>query len=85
MAEVMAKSKAFKAAKQQQREQDLTQTEALDDSLATLLQTGAFAGLLKPKAQKRALSDRGPLDPADAAYDRMRRELVFEPKGKVQE
>lgn len=82
----MAKSKAFKAAKQQQREEDLTQTEALDDSFAALMQGGALAGMLKPggRKQREAGAQLQPAETADAAYDRLRRELVYEPKGKVQ-
>ena len=77
----MAKSKAYKAAKQQQREDDFAETEALDSSFAALLQGGGLAGMVKAKGQKdrsTAVGNRG-----DAAYDKLRRELTFEPKGKV--
>ena len=46
MEEVMAKSKAFRAEKQKQREEDLDATEALDKSLAALMQSGAIQGAL---------------------------------------
>ena len=80
----MAKSKAFKAMRQQQREEDLNQTEALDDSFSALLQGGALAGMLNVKGRKDNRKQPVPLvEPGDAAYDRLRRELTFEPKGKV--
>lgn len=85
MEEVMAKSKAFRAAKQRQREEDLAETEALDSTFAALLQGGALAGLLKKKGAREAAREQPGAEGqrGDAAYDRLRRELVYEPKGQV--
>ena len=81
----MAKSKAFKAAKQRQREEDLAETEALDSTFTSLMQGGALAGMLKTKGKREPAGERqgAASEPGDAAYDRLRRELVYEPKGKV--
>ncbi|KAK9815549.1 hypothetical protein WJX72_005610 [[Myrmecia] bisecta] len=85
MEEVMAKSKAYKAEKQQQREEDLTATEALDQDFKQLVQAGGLARLVRPKGAKGDKSLDAKAAPEDAAYDRMRRELVFEAKAKVGE
>ena len=83
MEEIMAKSKAFRAEKGQQREADLDATEALDADLAQLMQGGALQGLVKPKGTKHSVTSAKDLTAEDAAYDRARRELVFEAKAKV--
>ncbi|CAL8463440.1 g2974 [Coccomyxa elongata] len=89
MEELIAKSKAFKAAKSQQRDEDLEATEALDTKLASLLESGSLAGLVKPKGarhnRKVAEKDAAPQHGDDTEFDRFRRELVFEAKGQVSE
>lgn len=84
MEEVIAKSKAAKAARQMQKEEDLTATDILDASFASLLQTGALVPLMK---EKGARHDRNAAqtvqDEGDAEFDRMRRELAFETRAKV--
>ena len=87
MAEVIAKSKAAKAARQMQKEEDLTATDILDASFASLLQTGALTPLMKEKGarhdRKAAQADRAAQDEGDEEFDRMRRELAFESRAKV--
>lgn len=87
MEELIAKSKAFKAAKSQQRDEDLEATEALDTKLASLLESGSLAGLVKPKGarheRKAAERDAPPQRGDDTEFDKFRRELVFEAKGQV--
>lgn len=87
MEEVIAKSKAAKAARQMQKEEDLTATDILDASFASLLQTGALTPLMKEKGarhdRKAAQADRAAQDEGDAEFDRMRRELAFESRAKV--
>ena len=53
MEELIAKSKAFKAEKAQQREEDLVQTEALDAAFADLLAAGPGTLAMRPKGVKR--------------------------------
>ena len=65
MEELIAKSKAAKAAKAMQKEEDLTATDVLDASFESLLRAGDLSVLMKEK-------------------DRMRRELAFESRAKVQ-
>lgn len=48
MEEVIAKSKAFKAAKQKQKEEDEKALEALDADYSQLLASRQLSGLLKP-------------------------------------
>ena len=81
MEEIIAKSKAFKAEKSKQRETDLDATEALDRDLADLMSGGALHALIRPKRSKHA--HKAPAEQEDAAYDTLRRELVFEAKAKV--
>ncbi len=84
MEEVIAKSKAGKAARQMQKEEDLTATDALDASFASLLQNGALAPLMKEKgARHDRRAARAAQDEGDEAFDRMRRELAFESRAKV--
>lgn len=82
MEEVMAKSKKFKAEKQQQREEDLNETEALDNQFKALQGARLMTGLLRPKG-KQGLKPGKDTDPLGAAFDVMRRELVFDAKAKV--
>jgi hypothetical protein len=87
MEEVIAKSKAARAAKIQQREEDLHATEALDADLDNLLQCGALAQLFKAKgarndrAAKRTAAEEQGADEKD--YDIVRRELAFEARAQV--
>ena len=81
MEEIIAKSKAFKAEKSKQREADLDATEALDRDLADLISGGALHALIRPKGSKHA--HKATVEQEDAAYDTMRRELVFAAKAKV--
>ena len=78
----MAKSKKYKAEKQHQREEDLNETEALDNQFKVLMEGRFMAGLLRPKGEKGAPKGKGD-DPEGAAFDVMRRELVFDAKAKV--
>ena len=87
MEELIAKSKAGKAAKAMQKEEDLTATEVLDASFESLLQAGDLSALMKEKGVKHArVGGRAGQDPGDedAEFDRMRRELAFESRAKVQ-
>ena len=79
----MAKSKAFKAAKQKQREDDFDETDALDSTFGALMQGGALADIMKAKGKKEPKASNADVANEDAAYDRLRRELTYEPKGKV--
>ena len=87
MEEVMAKSKAFKAAKSQQRDEDLEATEALDTNFTSLVAAGGLAGLVTPTgardAGKGADTRAAPQEGDDAEFDRFRHELIFEAKGQV--
>lgn len=58
MQEVIAKSKAFRAAKQQQREEDIQETEALDKVFRELGSAGALAGFARPKNSKTCVARR---------------------------
>ena len=83
MEEVMAKSKKFKAEKQHQREEDLNETEALDNKFKELMEGRIMAGMVRPKGEKgNAVKGRSE-DAEGAAFDVMRRELVFDAKAKV--
>ena len=81
MEEIMAKSKKAKAEKTKQREEDLDAIEALDKDLAELAKSEGFQSLLRPKGVKQKGQASANAD--DAAFDILRRELVFEAKGKV--
>ncbi|KAK9802968.1 hypothetical protein WJX73_000915 [Symbiochloris irregularis] len=85
MEEVMAKSKAFKAAKQKQREDDFDETDALDSTFTSLMQGGMLSGIIKAKGDKQPKASSGAASNEDSVYDRLRRELTYEPKGKVGE
>lgn len=77
----MAKSKTFRAEAQQQREEDLNETEALDKQFKALQSARLMARLARPPGkQARPTKDE---DPLGAAFDVMRRELVFDAKAKV--
>ena len=79
----MAKSKKYKAEKQHQREEDLNETEALDNQFKAILEGQLMTGMVRPKGQKRATSEGKADDPEGSAFDVMRRELVFDAKAKV--
>jgi nucleolar protein 14 len=49
MEEIIAKSKAFKAQKQKQKEDDLAALEKLDEEYKQLMATQALAAFVKPK------------------------------------
>lgn len=83
MEEVMAKSKKYKAEKQHQREEDLNETEALDNQFQALMEGRLMAGLLRPKGEKGGAAKGKGDDPEGAAFDVMRRELAFDAKAKV--
>ncbi len=83
MEEVMAKSKKFKAEKQHQREEDLNETEALDNKFKELMEGRIMAGMVRPKGEKGNAAKGRSEDPEGAAFDVMRRELVFDAKAKV--
>ena len=83
MEEVMAKSKKFKAEKQHQREEDLNETEALDNKFKELLEGRTIAGMTRLKAENGKAATGKSKDPDEAAFDMMRRELVFDAKAKV--
>ncbi len=85
MEEVMAKSKKFKAEKQHQREEDLNETEALDNKFKELMEGRMMAGMVRPKGEKDNAVKGKSEDPEGAAFDVMRRELVFDAKAKVYE
>ena len=52
MEELIAKSKAGKAARQMQKEEDLTATDVLDASFQSLLEAGDLSALLREKGSK---------------------------------
>ena len=52
MEELIAKSKAGKAERQQQREEDLTATEQLDATFRELKDGALLQGILRPKGEK---------------------------------
>ena len=87
MEELIAKSKAGKAAKQMQKEEDLTATDILDASFQSLLQAGDLSALLREKGSKHdrkaAQAAQAAQDDGDAEFDRTRRELAFESRAKV--
>ena len=86
MEELIAKSKAAKAAKAMQKEEDLTATDVLDTSFESLLRAGDLLALLKEKGAKHARASgqaSQALGDEDAEFDRMRRELAFESRAKV--
>ena len=87
MEELIAKSKAAKAAKAMQKEEDFTATDVLDASFESLLRAGDLSALMKEKGAKHARAGgQASQDPGDedAEFDRMRRELAFESRAKVQ-
>ena len=53
MAEIMAKSKAFKAEKQRQRDEDADETDALDGQFKALLGDPALLALMRKKGKQR--------------------------------
>ena len=86
MEELIAKSKAGKAERQMQKEEDLTATDILDASFEGLLQAGQLTALMKVKGarhDRQAAQKAQPQDDSDAEFDKMRRELAFESRAKV--
>ena len=79
----MAKSKKYKAEKQHQREEDLNETEALDNQFKALMEGRLLAGLVRPKGEKAKGPKGRAEDPESAANDNKRLELVFDSKAKV--
>ena len=79
----MAKSKKYKAEKQHQREEDLNETEALDNQFKVLMEGRLMAGMVRPKGEKVKPPKGKGDDPDGAAFDVMRRELVFDSKAQV--
>ncbi len=84
MEEIIAKSKAGKAEKRMAREDDLDETMALDKQLKELMAGGGLAPLMRPSGRRGA----GPaaavaVGEDDAAFDRIRRELVHDRRGTV--
>ena len=75
MEELIAKSKAHKAARRAAREDDAVATDALDDAFAALAASG---GLLSVRDKKKEESEkRGSKSvDADSRYDAIRRELT---------
>ena len=82
MAELIAKSKAFRAAKQAQREEDVNETEALDAAFKALRGKGALFGAVK-KGRRQGGEEEAEAEVGDAAFDRAARELAFEAKGSA--
>ncbi|KAK9839415.1 hypothetical protein WJX81_000656 [Elliptochloris bilobata] len=87
MEEVMAKSKAARSAKREQRAEDLDATDALDAQFAALVAQGGLADLVRPKGSRRdrvaAAAAAAAQAAEDIVFDRARRELVFEAKATV--
>ena len=86
MEELIAKSKAGKAARQMQKEEDLTATDVLDASFQSLLQAGDLSALMKEKGARHdcgAAQNAQAQDNGDAEFDRVRRELAFESRARV--
>lgn len=80
MEEIIAKSKAYKAARKDQRDEDVAETERLDSDFRELLQNSASIGLvLKAKKEKSSLPA---LAEEDKRFDALTKELVFEAKAK---
>ncbi|GAX76160.1 hypothetical protein CEUSTIGMA_g3604.t1 [Chlamydomonas eustigma] len=80
MEEIIAKSKAYKAMRQKQKEEDEEALEKLDQDYRTLLSTQALASFVKPKGYSKE-NKMKPDNKADAEYDVAARELAFEGKG----
>ena len=87
MEEVIAKSKMFKAMKTKQREEDMEETDALDQAWRALSQTNAAAALLRPKGSRYETNaaSKAMMSDADKTYDTLARELVFEAKAQAGE
>ena len=88
MEEIIAKSKMHKALKSQQREEDITATEALDDAWKTLAQGGLLAQLMRPKGSKDSNNNKdnktngAAVEDSDKRFDVLTKELVFEAKAQ---
>lgn len=82
MEEIIAKSKMHKAMKSQQKEEDVAETEALDEAWKALAQGGSLAGLMRPKGSKGGDVKGLPVDESDRKFDVLTRELVFEAKAQ---
>ena len=85
MAELIAKSKFFKAEKAREKEQDLDLLDALDSEFKEVLQGPARAQLLNRGSSQRdpAGRERGAQGPADEAYDRSASSLAHEMRGRA--
>lgn len=82
MEEIIAKSKMHKALKSQQKEEDVAETEALDEAWKALAQGGSLAGLMRPKGSKGGDVKGLPIDESDRKFDVLTRELIFEAKAQ---
>lgn len=97
MEEVIAKSKAYKAAKREQREDDINETDKLDSDFQSLLDDKSLLGLMMKKKGERnssnnkiAIGEGGEGRCGDAnntidddkRFDVLTRELVFEAKSR---
>lgn len=83
MAELISKSKAFRAAKQAQRENDADEMEAVDALFRTLRSEGVFAGAMNRGGDRNRGRGAEVEEEGDAAFDRAARELAFEAKGSA--
>jgi nucleolar protein 14 len=83
MEEVVAKSKAYKALKYQQREEDEAAADALDAQF-TELAGGLLARMIRPKGSRfdKTVSGTGVVTEEDRRFDALTKELVFEAKAK---
>ena len=82
MEEIIAKSKMHKAMKSQQKEEDIAETEALDEAFKALAQGGSLAGLMRPKGAKAFDPKGAPVDDSDRKFDVLTKELIFEAKAQ---
>mmetsp|Transcript_6537 Transcript_6537/g.18229 ORF Transcript_6537/g.18229 Transcript_6537/m.18229 type:complete len:933 (-) Transcript_6537:161-2959(-) len=83
MEEIIAKSKAAKALKAQQKEEDATMQEELDADFKALLQSQALHGMVKKNSGKDA--GRKNAEVERDAYDEAQRTLVFESRAQAGE
>lgn len=85
MEEVIAKSKMYKALKAKQREDDLEETDALDQAWKEIAQSGV--GLMRPKGSRAEVQaeTKALMSEEDKKFDALARELVFEAKAHAGE
>ena len=76
MEELIAKSKSFKAEKQKQRDEDLEETEALDEQFRSLLEGQALLRLMKPKGNKQSTAGTDSQVPKLSRCPRNRLEVI---------